>query len=89
MKKSVLVLGLAAIFLTSCGEKKKKEVEEVAAPEVEVVEEVEVAGNHLVDRIKALVQDRNARRVVIRGSDGHEIMTIPLTLGVVAGGLIT
>ena len=27
MKKSVLVLGLIALFLTSCGEKKKEEVQ--------------------------------------------------------------
>ncbi|PHQ55333.1 MAG: cytochrome C [Lutibacter sp.] len=33
MKKSVLVLGLAALFLTSCGEKKKEEVKK----EVKVV----------------------------------------------------
>jgi cytochrome c len=38
MKKSVLVLGLIALFLTSCGEKKKEEVKAVES-EVETVEE--------------------------------------------------
>ena len=38
MKKSVLVLGLIALFLTSCGEKKKEEVKAVQS-EVETVEE--------------------------------------------------
>ncbi|MBG7628797.1 MAG: c-type cytochrome [Bacteroidetes bacterium] len=48
MKKSVFVLGLVALFLTSCGEKKKEEVKEVAAPKVEAVEktaEGEVVGD--------------------------------------------
>jgi cytochrome c len=43
MKKSLLVLGLATIFLTSCGEKKKEEVKEIETPEVEAVEEAVVA----------------------------------------------
>lgn len=52
-------------------------------------EEIEVTGNQLVDRIKSLVQEGSTRRVIIRASDGDELMTIPLTFGVVAGGLIT
>ena len=39
MKKSVLVLGLIALFLTSCGEKKKEEVKSEVAPKVEAVKE--------------------------------------------------
>lgn len=43
MKKSLIVLGLAVVFLASCGEKKKEEVKTVETPEVEVVEETTVA----------------------------------------------
>jgi cytochrome c len=43
MKKSLLVLGFATIFLTSCGEKKKEEVKTIEAPEVEVIDETAVA----------------------------------------------
>jgi len=39
MKKSVLVLGLAALFLTSCGEKKKEEVKKDVETTVETVKE--------------------------------------------------
>lgn len=39
MKKSVLVLGLAAIFFTSCGDKKKEEVKKEVETKVEVVKE--------------------------------------------------
>ena len=39
MKKSILVLGLAALFLTSCGEKKKEEVKKEVETKVETVKE--------------------------------------------------
>lgn len=42
MKKTVFVLGLVALFLTSCGDKKKEEVKKEEAPKVEAVEEVDV-----------------------------------------------
>jgi len=41
MKKSILVLGLAALFLTSCGDKKKEEIKKDVETTIEtVVEEV-------------------------------------------------
>ncbi len=40
MKKSVLVLGLIALFLTSCGEKKKEEVKKEVETPVETTKEV-------------------------------------------------
>lgn len=40
MKKSVLVLGLAALFFASCGEKKKEEVKKEVETPVETVKEV-------------------------------------------------
>jgi hypothetical protein len=53
------------------------------------VEEIEVAGNELLDRIKQLMREGNARRVTIRTAEGTELMTVPLTIGVVGGGLLT
>jgi len=47
MKKSVLVLGLVTLFLTSCGDKKKEEVKKEEAPKVEAVEVVEVAVDNI------------------------------------------
>lgn len=52
------------------------------------VEEFEVAGSALVERFKELVQEGNTRRVVIKTQEGFELMTVPLTFGVVAGGLV-
>lgn len=53
------------------------------------VDEVEVAGNQLLERIKDLLAEGNARRVVIKTRDGKELMAMPLTVGVVGGGLFT
>tara|TARA_R110001583_G_scaffold4351_2_gene25181 strand:+ start:19714 stop:20136 length:423 start_codon:yes stop_codon:yes gene_type:complete len=44
MKKSVLILGLAALFFTSCGDKKKEEVKKEVETTVETVKEEEVIG---------------------------------------------
>ena len=54
MKKSVLVLGLVALFLTSCGEKKKEEVKKAVETKVEVVKEEvkEVATEVLADNLE-------------------------------------
>ena len=49
---------------------------------------MEVAGEELVDQVKALFDDANAKRVVIRDQQDRELLAVPLTLGV-AGGAIT
>jgi hypothetical protein len=53
------------------------------------VEEVEVTGSQLVERIKELVQESSTRRVIVRAEDGRELFSVPLTAGVIVGGLIT
>lgn len=53
------------------------------------VEELEVAGHDLLKRVSELVQDGNARRVTISAQDGDELLSMPLTSLVVAGGLVT
>ncbi len=53
------------------------------------IEEVEVTGNQLVERIKELVQESSTRRVIVRAEDDKEIFSVPLTAGVIVGGFIT
>lgn len=53
------------------------------------VEEIEVAGHELVERVERLLQESSTKRVVIRTQDGKELMSVPLTFGVVAGGILT
>ena len=54
----------------------------------EVVEEIEVSGKELVERVRGLIEEGNASRVTIRSHKGEELMTVPVSFGVVAGGLI-
>ena len=50
-------------------------------------EDIEVAGNEALDRIKQLVQESNVRRIVIYNADGGKLIEVPMTAGVVVGGL--
>ena len=50
--------------------------------------EFEVAGSELVEQIQELVRQGNARRVTIHADDGHELLSVPLTVGVALGGLV-
>lgn len=51
-------------------------------------EEIEVEGRQLIDRVKELVQEGNVRRLIIKDEDGKYLLEIPLTVGVVAGGIL-
>lgn len=49
------------------------------------VEKLEVAGQDLVQHVR----DSATRRVTIFAEDGTELLSMPLTVGVVAGALVT
>lgn len=53
------------------------------------IEEIEIAGSELVERVKELVREGNVRRLIIRNSSGELLMEIPLTAGVAVGGVVT
>jgi hypothetical protein len=48
-----------------------------------VYEELQVAGEQLLSRVKEIVHEGNVRRIIIKGEEGNTIMEIPLTIGVV------
>ena len=50
------------------------------------VEQIEMAGNELVDRVKELIEEGNVRRLVIRNAEKEVLLVVPLTETVVAGG---
>lgn len=52
-------------------------------------EEIVVAGNQLVDRVKELMIEGNVRRLIIRKPSGESLLEIPLTAGVAVGGVLT
>ena len=45
--------------------------------------EEKVTGERLVDRVKELVKEGNARRIIVKNAEGHTLLEIPLTMGVV------
>ena len=46
-------------------------------------EEFCVSGEELLARVKALIHEGNATKIIIKNENGHSIMEIPLTVGAV------
>ena len=46
-------------------------------------EEYKVSGEELMEKIKAIIREGNARKVTIKDKDDKEILSFPLTVGVV------
>lgn len=53
------------------------------------VEEIEIASDQLVARVKGLIAEGNVRRLIIRAPDNKVFFEIPLTAGVAVGGVVT
>ena len=52
------------------------------------IEEIEVMGEQLVEKIKELAQESQVRRVRILQPDGDIAVDIPLSAGAIAGGAL-
>jgi hypothetical protein len=58
-----------------------------ASPEKKTLtEQIEIAGDQLVEQVKQLVHEGNVRHIRIK-HDGHVVLEVPMTLAV-AGGLL-
>lgn len=44
-------------------------------------------GEHLLKKIKELIEEGNVRKIIIKDKNGKELMTFPLTIGVVGAVL--
>lgn len=51
-------------------------------------EEVEVAGHQLLDEINRLIAEGNVRKLQVRSDAGEIYLTVPLTAGVMTGGVV-
>ena len=51
-------------------------------------EEIEVAGDELVARIKHLAAEGQVRRIRLIEPDGDIVLDMPLTIGAIAGGAV-
>jgi hypothetical protein len=56
---------------------------EAAAPGP-TTETARVRGEVLAEKVKALLHEGNVRRIIIRNDEGHTVIEIPVTAGVVA-----
>ncbi len=55
------------------------------------VEEVQVLGRDLVDKVKSLIHEGNVQRVIIKDEEGHTFVEIPVTyaaLGAIAAPVL-
>jgi hypothetical protein len=51
-------------------------------------EEFTVTGEELVKRVKALLREGNARRIVVKKASGETVVEFPLTVGAVGAVLV-
>jgi hypothetical protein len=51
-----------------------------------VTEEMELAGNQVVERLQDMVRQGNVRRVIIKTADDKVLLDTTLTVGALAGG---
>jgi hypothetical protein len=58
--------------------------EEVSTVDVSI-EEFRISGDTLVTKVKELLHQGNIRRITIKNEEGHTLIEIPLTVGVVGG----
>ncbi|HBA59316.1 MAG TPA: hypothetical protein DCZ92_00555 [Elusimicrobia bacterium] len=49
----------------------------------DIKEELNVKGEMLLKKVKDLISEGNIRRITIKDKDGKELVTFPLTVGVV------
>ena len=54
-----------------------------------MIEEIQVMGSDLVERVKQLIREGNVRRLIIRNQNDDVILEIPLNTGVAVGGVLT
>ena len=47
------------------------------------MEEHKISGERLVERVKELVEEGNARRIIVKNTEGHTLLEIILRTGVV------
>ncbi len=51
-------------------------------------EEVDVAGHQLVNEVNRVIAEGNVRKLEIRSEKGDVFLSVPLTTGAVAGGVV-
>ncbi len=53
-----------------------------------IFEEIEVAGDQLVEKVKELAREGGVRQLKITAEDGDAFVEVPLNIGLVVGGVV-
>ncbi|MBD3763754.1 MAG: DUF4342 domain-containing protein [Rhodobacterales bacterium] len=53
-----------------------------------ILEEIEVAGSQVIDKVNALVKEGNVRKLRLTTDDGDLSLEMPLNVGALAGGAL-
>lgn len=51
-------------------------------------EEFKLSGEDIMSKVKQIVEEGNARRIILRNADGHNLIEFPLTAGVLGAALL-
>ena len=62
--------------------------EEKSKPDRTFIEEIEVAGSQVIDKVKSLVREGNVRSLRLWVEGGDFSLELPVTVGVIAGGAL-
>ena len=58
-------------------------MEDTKNNEATTTEEFKLSGDDIVKKVKEIIKEGNARRIIIKNEKGDSIMEIPVTMGVV------
>lgn len=70
-------------------EEKLPTTSEDAAGKKTLIEQIEVASDELVDRVKGWIEDASVSKIVIRKEDGEKMLEIPVATGGAIAGALT
>lgn len=66
----------------------EKAPRETKADTDKVFEELKVTGDNLLKTVRELIHQGNYRRIIIRNDQGHTLLEVPLTIGLVGALLM-
>jgi len=61
---------------------KTKKERYIKMDENKKTEEFTINGEELVSKIKEIIKQGNAKKIMVKGKDGNEILSFPVTVGV-------
>ena len=51
-------------------------------------EEFKLSGDDIMGKVREIIEEGNARRIILRNAEGHNLIEIPLTVGLVGAALL-